>query len=61
MWEAGSENQGEHLEAKAQLSCPKGHVRVSHARRGGTFKAEGTCSETHKVGREPQEAHFALR
>lgn len=27
------ENQGELLEVKAQLTCPTGHVRVSHARR----------------------------
>lgn len=27
------ENQGELLEVKAQLTCPMGNVRVSHARR----------------------------
>lgn len=27
------ENQGELLEVKVQLTCPKGHVRVGHARR----------------------------
>ena len=31
--EAGRENQGELLEARAQLKCPKGHVRVSVTRR----------------------------
>ena len=61
VWEAGSEKQDELLEVKAQLSRPKGHNRVSHARRGGTFNRGTACSETHKVGQEPQEAHSALR
>lgn len=59
--EAGSESQGELLEARVQLKCPKGHVRVSVTRRErrDVPSRENRAFRGIQIRQRTQGAHFA--